>query len=94
MDEFLTNNCKTSISFLLCIVKSRIMTNICTLRDINTGHRLGCLREQDLENKLLQALTAKDEINNMSRELQQSCIEHLCKRENVGNRKGDNTTKI
>ncbi|CAJ0843178.1 20224_t:CDS:2 [Entrophospora sp. SA101] len=37
------------------------MTNVRTLRDINKGHRLGSMYEEELENKLYTALKSKTE---------------------------------
>ena len=46
------------------------MTNVRTLRDINKGHRLGSMYEEELENKLYTALKPKTEVNDLSEKLQ------------------------
>ncbi|CAJ0911886.1 14055_t:CDS:2, partial [Entrophospora sp. SA101] len=46
------------------------MTNVRTLRDINKGHRLGSMYEEELENKLYTALKSKTEVNDLSKKLQ------------------------
>ncbi|CAH1769994.1 516_t:CDS:1, partial [Entrophospora sp. SA101] len=46
------------------------MTNVRTLQDINKGHRLGSMREQELEKKLYTALESKSEVNDLSEKLQ------------------------
>ncbi|CAJ0836823.1 6683_t:CDS:2 [Entrophospora sp. SA101] len=46
------------------------MTNVRTLRDINKGHRLGSMYEEELENKLYTALKSKTEVNDLSEKLQ------------------------
>ena len=46
------------------------MRNIHTLQDINTGHRLGSLREQELSNDLCRAHKSKTEIRDLNERLQ------------------------
>ncbi|RIB07775.1 hypothetical protein C2G38_2045714 [Gigaspora rosea] len=45
------------------------MANVHTLQNIK-GHRLGSMREQELEKKLYTALKSKTEVNNLSKKLQ------------------------
>ena len=46
------------------------MANVRTLRDINKGHRLGSMYEEELEKKLYTALKSKTEISDLSEKLQ------------------------
>ena len=49
------------------------MANVYTLQNIK-GHRLGSIREQELENKIHDAIKSKAEINNLSEKLQDKYI--------------------
>jgi len=46
------------------------MVNVHTLQDINMGHRLGSLREQELSDDLKYVLQSKAEISDLSERLQ------------------------
>ena len=52
------------------------MTNVCTLQNFK-GHRLGSMREQELEEKLYTAIKSKAEINNISKKLQDKYIKRV-----------------
>ena len=52
------------------------MTNVYTLQNIK-GHRLGSIREQELENKIHDAIKSKAEINNLSEKLQDKYIKQI-----------------
>ncbi|RIB01729.1 hypothetical protein C2G38_2229851 [Gigaspora rosea] len=52
------------------------MTNVYTLQNIK-GHRLGSIREEELEKKLYNAIKSKAEINKLSEKLQDKYIKQM-----------------